>query len=498
MKKQNLNNVENVSVVRTGFGKLITGFAAELLVLALVVLAGAIASNAQTGTVYGGLSNFDVVNHSGHDAHGFEIEIVGLPSGQAPYSFSYERYGAAKMIPTANGFKLRWESPYAGGAFTATTVDYAGSGQFGGTCYMGNSNYDAAGCEHFGVSLAANPTAQHYRWLIEDSANPGTLIAVDPPVALPAPIYFITPPVQTGEAPVLEANFEAPEPAERPDLYGDAQWVKVFKRELPREVTLDELMSDNPTVPQDAAEVEIAWEIVQTEPAAAASGQRGKKSNKGTLKFDTKAVVRRYESYNFTGTYDPVTHQAMCADTLCNTPADNELGEFIGAQMAAANLSTNSLTVSKTGNGTVNSSDRLIKCGVLCVAGYNRNAAVTLTAVPDKSSVFTGWTGACAGNALTCTVNVTDATQVSATFATNVTFSVKTSGGKGAVNGSFGINCGRICSASVSQGSAATVTAVPDAGFKFSSWTGGCIGSGATCNLTLNATTQLQANFVKQ
>ena len=51
---------------------------------------------------------------------------------------------------------------------------------------------------------------------------------------------LFTPPVQTGAAPTLEAEIQAPEAAESPEVYGDAQWVKIFKTELKREVTLDE------------------------------------------------------------------------------------------------------------------------------------------------------------------------------------------------------------------------------------------------------------------
>ncbi|MFT3743298.1 MAG: hypothetical protein QM785_03285 [Pyrinomonadaceae bacterium] len=474
----------------------ITGLGTRGLVILLTILAASFAALAQTATVSGALGNFDVVNHSGHHSHGFEVELEGVHAINVPYTFSYQRYGSPHMTDTATGVKIRWESPYANGAFTATTVPYAGSGQFGGSCYMGSATYDSAGCEHFGVSLNANPTAQRYRWLIEDAANPGTLIPVDPPVALPAPYYFVTPPVQEGEAPQLEAEFEAPEPAENPEVYGDAQWVKVFKRELNREATLDELLTGNAIVPQNAAEVEVEWEIVQDEPATGGNG-RGRHRNGGALKFDTRAVVRRYETYAFTGTYDPITHEALCADLVCATPAADELGDFIGAQMAAANVVVNSVTVAKTGNGSVDSADRLIRCGAKCAAGYNAGAVVTLTATAAKDNVFTGWTGACTGAATTCTVTVQNAMNVTATFVPTYVFQAKTSG-KGAVTGSFGINCGRICSATVPRGSAGTFTAVPEAGFRFSSWSGPCAGSGATCNLTINAATQVQANFVKQ
>lgn len=471
--------------------------ALRIAVLFIFVMAASLAATAQTATIYGQLSNFDVINHTGHDGHGFEIELEGLQAGDIYYSFSGQRYGGAQVIPTATGVRVRWASSYSSGSFVQTTIAYQGGGQFGGSCYMGSPNYDSAGCEHFGVALTTAPTATHYRWLIEDPQSPGQLLAFDPPVAIPAPTYLVTPPAQAGAPPVLEAEIEAPEAAEAPEMYGDAQWVKVFKTELTREVTLDELMSNNPIVPQDAAHAEVAWEIVQAEPASNSNGNRGRHRNGSTLRFDTRSVVRRYESYTFTGTYDPITHEALCADLVCNVPSDGELGDFIGAQMAAANITPQSLAVAKTGSGTVTSADKLIKCGAICSAGYNQAAAVTLTAAAANGNLFTGWAGACTGTGLVCVVNVQDATNVIANFAQTFTFQIKTSG-KGAVNGNLGINCGRVCSATVVQGTQATVTAVPETGFRFSSWTGGCSGAGATCTLAINGGMQLQANFVKQ
>jgi len=475
------------------------GFGIRAALILITILAASIAAFSQTAAVYGQLGNFDVVNHSGHDGHGFEIELEGLQVGDVPYTFSYQRYGQSHITATPTGVLIRWESSYTGGAFDQTTVAYAGGGQFGGSCYMGSVNYNSAGCEHFGASLSKTPTATHYRWLIEDPANPGTLIGYNPPVAIPNPVYIVTPPAREGEAPVLEAEIEAPEPAENPEVYGDAQWVKVFKTEMTREVTLDELMSNNPIVPQDAAHTEVEWEIIQTEPVSNShsNGTRGRHRNGSTLHFDTRSVVRRYESYNFTGTYDPITHEALCADLVCNVPAEGEVGDFLGAQMAAANLTVQSLSVTKTGSGTVNSADRLIKCGLICTAGYNQAVPVTLTASAANGSIFTGWGGACTGNGLTCVATVNDATNVVANFAQVFALQVKTSGGKGAINGTQGINCGRICSATVVRGTAGSFTATPEAGFRFANWSGACTGSGA-CNVTVNAATTIQANFVKQ
>ncbi|MDT5269639.1 MAG: hypothetical protein QOH49_1825 [Acidobacteriota bacterium] len=466
------------------------------LVLALVTASNA---RAQTATVFGSLSNFDVINNTEHEAHGFEIELEGLQPGDVYYSFSAQRYGSPQLIPTATGVRVRWESAYDPGFqhFTQTTVAHTAGSSFAGSCYQWGANYAASGCEHFGVSLRANATKTTYRWLIEDATAPGTLAPFDPPVAIPGPVYVVLPPAQVGEAPVLEAEIEAPEAPEGPELYGNAQWVKVFKSELQREVTLDELMSDNVVVPQDAAHAEVAWEILQADPPSNRNGTRGRgrRGNSDALAAGTRAVVRRYEMYQYTGAYDPVTHEALCADGLCNAPAEGEVGEFVGAQMAAANVGVPSVTISINGGGKVASSDRIISCGSKCSASYDMNAQVTLTASANSGSVFTGWTGACAGAQTNCTVSVNEALNVTANFAPLLNLVVKTAGSGSVTSSPAAIDCGKTCSAKVTQGTRVTLTAAPAAGVKFTGWGGSCSGTLLTCSMTVNKDTQVQANF---
>jgi hypothetical protein len=57
------------------------------------------------------------------------------------------------------------------------------------------------------------------------------------------------------------------------------------------------------------------------------------------------------------------------------------------------------LTVTKSGDGsgTVTGSPAGIDCGTLCAAGFEEGMTVTLTAVADSGSEFTGWSGACTG-----------------------------------------------------------------------------------------------------
>lgn len=489
----------------------------KILATGLLSLGVVAPAHAQVATVYGSLGNFDVVNNTGHDAHGFEIELEGISSDKVWGTYTYQRYGSPSMTNTPTGVILRWESQKepTSGSYSQTTIAHSPSSGFAGTCYMGGVNYNTSGCEHFGVHLSANAIKSSYRWLIEDPAAPGTLIASTPSVPVAAPSYVILPPIQVGEMPELEADVEAPEPAEAPELYGDAQWMKIFKTQLNRPVALDELLTGNEIVPQDAAHVEVEWDIIQDEPAAGGNGKRKRKQNGSILEPGTRAVIRRYELYQFTGSYDPVTHEALCADLACTAPGEGERGDFISAQMAAANLEVNSLnlTLAGTGLGTIQSEDKLLACGAKCVASYNANSQVTLSVKPNSKSTFAGWTGACTGTSTTCVVNVNGQTNVGANFnltpvsgggtgggtgGTSKVLQVKVAGGKGVVTSApAGIDCGKTCQMSVPSGTQVRLSALAEAGFRFVNWSGACTGAATTCDVLVTSAASVQANFTK-
>jgi hypothetical protein len=50
----------------------------------------------------------------------------------------------------------------------------------------------------------------------------------------------------------------------------------------------------------------------------------------------------------------------------------------------------------------------------------------------------------------------------------------------------------------VTQGTTVSFTATPAAGFRFTNWAGACTGTAATCDLTINKDTQVQAVFSKK
>lgn len=74
-----------------------------------------------------------------------------------------------------------------------------------------------------------------------------------------------------------------------------------------------------------------------------------------------------------------------------------------------------------TGSGTITSNPAGIECGNDCSQSYDYNTIVKLTAKPNPGTLFAGWSGACQGTS-TCTVTMTAARSVTATFQLRGTF----------------------------------------------------------------------------
>lgn len=473
----------------------------------LAVLAAPVCGHAQTATITGNLGGFDVVNDTGQEAHGFEIQIEGITRNDLYYTGFGQRYGQGVVESYATGVYIRWLSPYDPGSqhFTATTPQYtSGTPISWNDCYSAGSRYGVSGCEHFGQSMRAtnNIVSVTYRWLVADPSNPGNLIALGRPAAIVAPIAVVVPPVQVSSPPIVVAEVEAPEPPEAPEKFGDAQWMKVYKTQLTREVTLDELTSTNTTiVPEDPTQIEVAWDILQVQPPSNGNQKRTRKQNQGNLSPDTRSVVRRYELYKYTGTYDATTHEAICADgNLCNAPSPGELGDFISAQNSAINVSPDVISVTRTGNGSVSGVNGKLSCGNACSVFAPNGSTQTLTANPG-GLVFTGWGGACSGTALTCSVVVNGPMQVSASFLPQFTLSVGRSNPGtivGTPNGNDRqLNCGGNCSAKFTSGTVVTLTATPPTGKQFVNWSGACSGTAPTCLVSISKDTSVQAVFSK-
>jgi subtilisin family serine protease len=121
---------------------------------------------------------------------------------------------------------------------------------------------------------------------------------------------------------------------------------------------------------------------------------------------------------------NPNLNVAQIRDAILNTgvlvPALNGVistGRRLNAFNAVSSvMATFPVAVAKngTGTGTVTSNPAGINCGGACNVQFNQGTTVTLKAMPDAGSVFTGWSGgACTGTG-TCVVNA--AATVTATF----------------------------------------------------------------------------------
>jgi hypothetical protein len=358
-----------------------------------------LAAHAQTPTIIGTLTNFDVVNETEGEKEGFQIELEGIHGSDITRVFG--RSGTTCLIrfcggtivdvpataTSPGGVIIRWTASYdaaTGRFFTDPTAPGNGTGTpstfgthpnlvTGEMCWsIGlGSEYPTSGCEHFGISTSRNPTKTTYRWLVGDPATGAIAPAViapgvqAPPVTIAHPIAVVIPPAVPGGAPEVQAVIRGADPevipgAQFPRRYGPAQWVKVYKTELGRNADLDELVGGHPNnvVPNAANAVpETEWKLLQFDISNPANGA-SQLSNHGSPGGGSRAVVRRYEFYQYTG---PVVapggttgknggpklstdglEDSRCPrdpETLeCIEPGPGELGDYVGSQMAADNL----------------------------------------------------------------------------------------------------------------------------------------------------------------
>lgn len=95
--------------------------------------------------------------------------------------------------------------------------------------------------------------------------------------------------------------------------------------------------------------------------------------------------------------------------------ADGEVtGPF--AVLGSDQVSSFTLSVTKVGQGTVSSSPGGISCGGSCSASYSSGASVSLSATPAAGYEFAGFSGAPGCSGTSCTVSMTQARAVTATF----------------------------------------------------------------------------------
>ena len=162
-------------------------------------------------------------------------------------------------------------------------------------------------------------------------------------------------------------------------------------------------------------------------------------------------------------------------------------------------LPLHSFSLAIVGNGTLiarpGGNARIGTCNSGCSGvPIDNGTAISVIAVPKPGYAFAGWSGACAGKAVACTVAVNADTSATATFkkaALRVTVAVS---GKGRVSSApAGITCTGRCT-KVFAATSVKLVAKPVIGSKFAGWSGACSGTRTTC--TVKSPGTARATFV--
>jgi hypothetical protein len=163
--------------------------------------------------------------------------------------------------------------------------------------------------------------------------------------------------------------------------------------------------------------------------------------------------------------------------------------EICGTTLAASFT----LTLNRSGNGTVTSSPGGISCGSDCTEVYTGGTVVKLSAAPASGSTFANWSGNadCSDGSVTMNANISCTAVFNLITAYTLTVA-RAGAGTGTVTSSpTGINCGSTCSTTLNSGTAVTLTAAPTLGSTFAGWSGNCTAAGSvtmTGNMSCTAT----------
>ncbi len=156
-----------------------------------------------------------------------------------------------------------------------------------------------------------------------------------------------------------------------------------------------------------------------------------------------------------------------------------------------------------TGGSTIVCTRNAAGTSGTCNESATFGTAVTLTALPDAQSAFTGWTGDCSGQSATCTTTLTQARAVEATFARRqVVLNVAMEGPGG---GTVALDGTSVCTLAINQpattctrrfdaGTRVVVTATAAGGSRFVGFGSACNGTGA-CTVTVNEDATVIATF---
>ncbi|WP_395749385.1 InlB B-repeat-containing protein [Prosthecobacter sp.] len=516
-----------------------SGLALSLLTALLFSVAGTPAARASIA--YGSINNFDTVNDTGKECHGFEIELDDIHSTDITYTYNYNHYGVPEITEdnsVAGHPKvfIRWQSKKnADGTWAAYTAIPAAPIPPTQGHQFTNPAVNFGG-EHFGVGYTVQPSAVLYNWLVDSGS--GTLVHGGA-VQVSTPTFTYYPPAVAAPAQVQAVIAPPPPPAPPPKEFGNAVWMKEIKTTTHNasKVKLRDLVSDDPGNPNDKNwkngepdEVETEWRILQKKTSAADGGPNNKvPAAAEALPNGNEVVTRRYEFYKYTGPLDAETGEAMAtavgpdgqhgsgsatyadhfdaglgewATVTTDMATKVVVGDFTGAQMAAVDVNAAVGLIDHTGEGKVG---KAFAPRTVVVEGALPFTATKSGTVPPGLS-FNEATGVLSGTpstAGTYSFSVIASDGVNPDVQKNYTMNITPAGAAAPAQSlldtaaapvGMGTTTG---DGSFNVGDSATVTATPAAGCVFLNWTdnGQVVSVDGSYTLTMDVNHSLVANF---
>jgi uncharacterized repeat protein (TIGR02543 family) len=213
---------------------------------------------------------------------------------------------------------------------------------------------------------------------------------------------------------------------------------------------------------------------------------------------ERRPYVRGSLAYALRDQEDPVTDWGRGFGVLRNDFSERPAAGALRAAFAVPPVVTSSaertLTVQRSGSGTVGSYPQGIDCGSRCSAVLDDGAALKLTAAPATGWVFSGWTGCPSASGPTCEVAMTANRSVTARFVRRKLMVEAT--GDGRVQSSpAGIDCGASCSLETDDGAVVILSAAPSPGSSFRGWTNCPASLGSQCYVSMGADHSVGARF---
>jgi Divergent InlB B-repeat domain len=193
-----------------------------------------------------------------------------------------------------------------------------------------------------------------------------------------------------------------------------------------------------------------------------------------------------------------------------NSSCQVTLSESRDVTAKFAAIPQHQLQVSVSGQGLVTSTPSRLSCRSQCAAEFDQGSQVTLTPETAEGFRFAGFSGACSGQSQ-CSFTMTSDATVGVDFVpapapehahppAGIGLLVLIAGGEGsgAVSSDpVGLDCGLVCSAAFSTGTAVALKATADPGSRFVGWSGCDSVAAGRCRVGVTGLRSVTASFAE-